>query len=168
MAITLDGSNANTVGVINSKTAVSSTSGTSIDFTGIPAGVKRITVMFNGVSTNGSSLIQVQLGDSGGIETTGYVSLVSGAGTQNSLTTGILVGATGNAGYVVTGLVTICHMGSNLYVNSTVTATDQSLGNYASAGAGRKTLSDTLTQVRITTVNGTDTFDAGSINILYE
>jgi hypothetical protein len=35
-------------------------------------------------------------------------------------------------------------------------------------GGGSVTLSGTLDRVRITTVNGTDTFDAGTINILYE
>ena len=60
MAITLDGDNLTTVGVINSKTAVASTSGTSIDFTGIPSGVKRVTVMFNGVSTSGTASLRIQ------------------------------------------------------------------------------------------------------------
>jgi hypothetical protein len=57
---------------ITAGTAVASTSGTSIDFTSIPSWVKRITVMIAGVSTNGSSIIQIQLGDSGGVETSGY------------------------------------------------------------------------------------------------
>lgn len=145
-------------------------SGTSVDFTSIPSWVKRITVMFNAVSTNGTSLPQIQLGDSGGIETTGYVSLanaVNAAIAANS-TTGLLVNAAGNAGYVVTGIVTIVTLSSNLWISSTLTTTDSSVGNYTITGAGRKTLSDTLTTVRITTVNGTDTFDAGTINILFE
>ncbi len=145
-------------------------SGTSVDFTGIPSWVKRITVMFNAVSTNGTSLPQIQLGDSGGVETTGYVSLASAvnAAVAANSTTGLLVNAAGNAAYVVTGIVTIATLGSNLWVSSTVATTDSGVGNYSISGAGRKTLSDTLDRVRITTVNGTDTFDAGSINILYE
>lgn len=155
---------------IVSGTSQASTSGTSIDFTSIPSWVKRITVMFNAVSTNGSSIIQVQLGDAGGVETTGYASLISsyGAASTSNSTTGILANTTGNAGYVLTGIMTIAYMGSNLWVASIATATDPSPGNYSSIGAGRKTLSDTLDRVRITTVNGTDTFDAGSINIMYE
>ena len=151
-------------------TTVATTSGTSIDFTGLPSWIKRITVMFNAVSTNGSSIIQVQLGTASGIEATGYVSLmtVNNGAASNSSTTGLLAGASGNSGYVQTGLMTIVTMGSNLYISSTVTVTDSSLGNYSGTGAGRKTLGGTLTQVRITTVNGTDTFDAGSVNILYE
>ena len=72
MAINLDGNGVNTTGLINSATAQASTSGTSIDFTGIPSGVKRITVMFQGVSTNGSSNVQVQLG-AGSITSSGYL-----------------------------------------------------------------------------------------------
>ena len=49
-------------GQLVSGTAVASTSGTSIDFTGIPSWVKRITVMFNGVSTSGTSFKQIQIG----------------------------------------------------------------------------------------------------------
>ena len=79
MTVTIDGSNLNTIGVVNSKTAVATTSGTAIDFTGIPAGVKRITVMFNGVSTNGTSNYLLQLG-SGSVQTTGYSSYVIAAG----------------------------------------------------------------------------------------
>lgn len=65
MSITLDGLNVSTVGVINQGTAQNTTSGTSIDFTGIPAGVKRITVMFNGVGSSGTSAFLIQLGTSG-------------------------------------------------------------------------------------------------------
>jgi len=154
--------------VITSGTAVASTSGTSIDFTGLPSWVKRITVMFSGVSTSGTSLIQVQLGDSGGFETTGYISVASAGTTSGNSTTGLVVYAVGNASYLVSGAVTLFNLGTNAWVSSTTTATSPAAGNSGSIGAGNKTLSDTLTQVRITTVNGTDTFDAGTINILYE
>ena len=58
-------------GVLTSGTAVASTSGTSITFSSIPSWAKRVTVMFNGVSTSGSSNIQVQLG-AGSTTTSGY------------------------------------------------------------------------------------------------
>ena len=156
-------------GGIRSGTAVASTSGTSIDFTSLPTGIKRITVMFNGVSTNGTSAIIVQLGDAGGIENTGYV-CVSGrtavpSGTGGAAYTtgiGLFINAAADAH---SGNLTFTNVSGNIWtVNGAVT--------YGTTGiiysAGTKTLSDTLTQVRITTVNGTDTFDAGSINILYE
>lgn len=149
-----------------SGTAVASTSGTSIDFTGIPSWVKKITVMFSGVSTNGTSPTIIQLGDSGGFETTGYVG--SGANAANapvSFTTGFpaIVGlpAANNA----SGIVTVVNLNSNTWVSNTVMGSTSPNPQY---GGGTKTLSDTLDRVRITTVNGTDTFDAGTINILYE
>jgi hypothetical protein len=158
------------VGVLTSGTVQTSTSGTSIDFTSLPAWCKKITVMFSGVSTSGTSNLQIQLGDSGGVETTGYGSsmtyIVNAIAATTNVSTGLLVGTFGNAGAAYYGITTICTLGSNVWVSAT------NLNDFISArtflGSGGKTLSDTLTQIRITTVNGTDTFDAGSINILYE
>ena len=160
-----------TTGVISSGTAVASTSGTSIDFTGIPSWVKRITVMFNGVSTNGSSTVSVQLGTSGGNESTGYAAggVTSVGGTNNvgaTSTSRFLTQGGGGASDISHGLATIALISTNAWVFSFIGAHSQA-GN-SLQGGGSKTLSGTLTQVRITTVNGTDTFDAGSINILYE
>ena len=160
---------------IASGTVTASTSGTSIDFTSIPSWVKRITVMFSGVSTNGTSNLLVQIGDSGGIETTGYdttavstvaVSTVASAaqpGTGLQLTTGGVLAA----GTVTTGIITITYFSSLNWVMSTNNAQKGSAVSTCTASTS-KTLSDTLDRIRITTVNGTDTFDAGSINILYE
>ena len=152
-------------------TAVPTTSGTSIDFTSIPSWAKRITVMFSEVSTNGSSILQIQLGDSGGVETTGYV---GGAGNYNNLnqtsvsaiSAGFQLLNTGGAGVVYYGNVVICLLSTNLWVASGVL----SLGAATNLVnlAGTKTLSATLDRIRLTTVNGTDAFDAGSVNILYE
>ena len=156
-------------GAITSGTAVASTSGTSIDFTSIPSWVKRITVMFQGVSTNGTSLIQVQIGTSGGIQTTSYTSGAWGSNTTNSTsTTGLLISGQNGAGYFIDGISTLALHSSatGLWVFSSVTS--GSVSGTSAVGGGAKTLSGTLDRVRITTVNGTDTFDAGSINILYE
>jgi hypothetical protein len=152
---------------ITQGTAVASTSGTSIDFTGIPAWVKKITVMFSGVSLSGTSSFLIQLGDAGGFEITAYVSLSTIAAssvTTASNTTGFLVTA-GTAARSSQGIMQICSLGSNTWVEGG--NFNDGVGN-TSSSSGTKTLSDTLTQVRITTVNGTDTFDAGSINIMYE
>lgn len=153
---------------ISAGTAVASTSGTSIDFTSIPSWVKRITVMLNGVSTNGTSYLRLQLGDSGGVETTGYT------GTANYIGSSV-GGADSSSGFdsygdnsaasVRSGSVVFSLVGSNTWV---LTGSYRYTTGFAILFYGVKTLSDTLTQVRITTVNGTDTFDAGSINILYE
>lgn len=148
-------------------TAVASTSGTAIDFTGIPSWVKRVTVMLNGVSTNGTSDYMIQLGDSGGLETTGYTGVVqSGASSTSSFSSGFLVTGAIAAADTVTGLVTISSFGSNTWVCSI--ATGQTGTPRGAVGGGAKTLSDVLTQIRVTTAGGTNTFDAGSINIMWE
>lgn len=154
-------------GAITSGTAVASTSGTSIDFTGIPSWVKRITVMFNGVSTNGTSNIQVQIG-AGSVTSTGYISTsmyTSNAALQvASATTGFVLGQI-TAASTLSGLIYIDTLGSNVWVASGHLKTSTTT---TSSTAGDITLGGTLDRVRITTANGTDTFDAGSINILYE
>jgi hypothetical protein len=149
-------------------TAVASTSGTSIDFTGLPAWVKRITVMFSGVSTNGTSPIIIQLGDSGGIETSGYTSAsFNDTGSASSTpSTGFAANPASVAAANLNGAMTITSMGSNIF-SQTGTFYRNNTNGMAYC-AGTKTLSDTLTQIRITTVGGTETFDAGTINILYE
>jgi hypothetical protein len=152
-------------GGIRSGTAVASTSGTSIDFTSLPTGIKRITVMFNGVSISGTSALLVQIGDSGGIESTGYnSSACNQAGTVTSSTAGfVLVG--NSAALTVSGILTLVLLSSNTWVESHSTKLSTAASGY---GGGDKQLSDVLDRIRITTVNGTDTFDAGTINIFYE
>ena len=156
---------------IVSGTAVASTSGTSIDFTGIPSWVKRVTVMFDGVSTNGSSVILVQIGATT-FTTTGYLGSGTSALHNNApailnFTTGFGVGADSQASFVRQGSIQLTAFnGSNRWVcNGFMSQSD--IGRHQIV-AGAVTLSGALDRVRITTVNGTDTFDAGSINILYE
>ena len=152
---------------LTSGTAVASTSGTSIDFTGIPSWVKRITFMLSGVSTSGTSDILIQLG-SGSVTTTGYVSTNTGftgaAGSTRSSTAGLSI-TNDSASYVTSGNITIANITGFSWTSS-------GSGKIATSASfvcgGNVTLAGTLDRVRITTVNGTDTFDAGSVNILYE
>jgi hypothetical protein len=162
-------------GQVVSGTSVASTSGTSINFTGLPSWVKRITVMLNGVSTSGSAAYLIQIGPSGGIETTGYDSIAGLINTANNTTRGqgstsgyILQGATGGANYAPSGAITLVNITSNVWLSSGNLADLNAVGANVLPSAGTKSLAGVLTQVRLTTTNGTDTFDAGSINILYE
>jgi hypothetical protein len=148
------------------ETAQAATSGTSVDFTGIPSWVKRVTVVLSGVSTNGTSLFLVQLGDSGGIEATGYVSGAGSRAAETTSTAGFVLNPTGSSGSVFTGVIPICTISTNLWVTSGVL--NRPTDGFSNSFGGTKTLSGTLTQLRITTVNGTDTFDAGSLNLLLE
>jgi hypothetical protein len=156
------------VGVLTAGTAVSA-SGTSVDFTGIPSWVKRISIVYSGLSTNGSSSLLIQLGDSGGIETTGYISTTvtddsTGGSAGTSSTSGFLIWQD-SASYATQGIATIINITGNNWVLSQA---GRLLSTNVTTSAGDKTLSATLDRVRITTANGTDAFDAGSINILYE
>jgi hypothetical protein len=145
-----------------SATAVTA-SGTAVDFTGIPSWVKRITVMFALVSTNGASNIIIQLGDAGGIEATGYSSRADITGS--AVTTGYAI-ANNSADRVTSGSVQISNItGDNWVASGAIVQTDV---GYLIICGGDKTLSAPLTQIRITTVAGTATFDAGTINIMYE
>ena len=157
---------------ISSGTAVASTSGTSIDFTSIPSWVKRITVTFNGVSTNGTSVPQIQLG-SGSVTTSGYLgsaSVIVAAVATATGTSGFFIAPTGNwaAATTVNGSCTINLLSSSTNTWSGCGIFGASNTNSVYLFGGSIALSGTLDRLRITTVNGTDTFDAGSINILYE
>ena len=156
-------------GGIRSGTAVASTSGTSIDFTSLPTGLKRITVMFSGVSTNGTSDFAIQLGTgSTTYTTTGYSGSTANtsSGFQNP-TTQVLCAYTASATSVSSGIITIALLNSSTNLWS-ISGTGCSSASFASFTGYSVTLSAALTAVRIKTGNGTDTFDAGSINILYE
>lgn len=146
-------------------TEQASTSGTSIDFTGIPAGTRRINIMFMGVSSNGTSPFLVQIGDAGGPETSGYVSAASNNSSQATSTAGFILVNAAIAAVAFYGLFTITLENSSAF--SWVGAGCMTGTNVDFSGGG-KSLSAELTQVRITTVNGTDAFDAGVMNISYE
>ena len=154
-------------------TAQASTSGTSIDFTSIPSWVKRITVMFNGVSTNGTSRMQIQLGVGGTPETSSYstmVGLVSGTIDNTTrfavISSGFPVSYNTSAANLFFGTVVFTLLGSNAW--TCLGAIYDSNTPSINTVAGAKSLAGTLNLVRVTTVAGTDTFDAGSINIMYE
>lgn len=165
-------------GAITSGTAVASTSGTSIDFTSIPSWVKRVTVLFSGVSTSGTSELRIQIGDSGGVETSGYNggTYFVAAGSAGSRTYSTAPNSSGGfwffnlviASQTLDGVfvINLLNLATNLWSGNGMLG--DSTNNQSGNSAGTKALSGTLDRVRITTVNGTDTFDLGSINILYE
>lgn len=141
-------------------------SGTSVDFTGIPSWVKRITVMFDGVSTNGTSNYIIQLGTSLGFQTSNYIG-GSSYGTQAYNSTGFLIGNGIFASSLRhSGISSLLLLGSNIWTQNGTFASNSTNNHCYSAGS--TTLSNVLDRIRITTVNGTDTFDAGTINISYE
>jgi len=163
-------------GALVSGTAIATTSGTSHDFTGIPSWAKKITVMLSGVSTNGTSTVLIQIGDSGGIETSGYlchaaVIQATVVGTTD-YTSGFGLSNDSAASYTLSGSYTLHLIDGTKWVLSgtkwVLSGSARQATNRIAFSAGEKSLTGTLDRVRLTTVNGTDTFDAGSVNIIYE
>lgn len=172
MSIVLDGDNLATSGVINSSTSQASTSGTSIVFS-VPTTAKRITVMFQGVSTNGTANYQVQIGTGGSPTISGYLSTssaISTAVTSTAYTTGFGINnAAGASSFVVHGSIVITLLGSNNWVASGVFAGTDAARTVVSGGS--LALGGSINYLRVIasgTGNPSDTFDAGSINIFYE
>jgi hypothetical protein len=157
------------VGVLTSDTAKTA-SGTSVDFTGIPSWVKRITIMFNGVSTSGTSIPLIQVG-AGSVTTSGYLGAASAyaggsTGSAANFTTGFGLGNFNTAANVRHGGIILSNISGNIWSCFGNIALSDNAGSGNTAGT--ISLGGTLDRIRITTVNGTDTFDAGSFNIMYE
>jgi hypothetical protein len=144
------------------------TTNTSIDFTSIPSWVRKITVIFSGVSTNGTSVLLVRVGDSGGISATGYqggvAGIVSTTASVTDSTIGFYLGGVSSSNTFI-GHCTITNISGNTWISSGVAYVNATQINYF---ASAKTLSGILDRLSLTTANGTDTFDAGSVNIIYE
>jgi hypothetical protein len=152
-------------------TAKASTSGTTVEFTGIPSWAKRITVMLSGVSTNGSSSPQIQVGTSSGFVTSGYAvvgSSISGAGAGSVDASSGFVFSNNNIAStsVLGGVFTLCQISGNTWVGN---------GSFGDSGrqfmhlsSGSIAAAAAVDRIRVTTVNGTDAFDAGTVNIMYE
>lgn len=152
-------------------TAKNTTSGASIDFLEIPTWVKRIAIVFTGVSTNGISAVQLQLGTSSGFETTGY--LGSGINLDNGITPNIANNTSGFR-WEYSGASTVVRHGCAYLIQISANFWAFSLNGGRSdttaglLGGGSKNLAGVLDRLRLTTIGGTDTFDAGSVNIMYE
>ena len=153
-------------------TEQATTSGTNIDFTGIPAGVRRIIIQFAGVSTNGTNLLLVQVGDSGGAESSGYlgsgVTIQDSAAISGAAETAGLVIRSNSAANVLHGSVVLTLEDSANFTWVGEAAISASNGGLLYVSSSSKSLSAELDRVRITTSGGTDTFDAGAINVIYE
>lgn len=148
------------------------TSGTLVDFTGIPSWARRLTLMMKGVSTNGSADFLVRLGTGAGFTATGYSSYYSYlVNDTNAATAGSTVGLGISSGSPVAsfnGIVSIVLMdaSTNSWVSSHCGG--DSGGTSVKQGGGSVSLPGVLTSLRFMTANGTDTFDGGSISLMWE
>ena len=151
---------------LTSMVAQATTSGTFKDFTGIPAGVKRITVVFSEVSTNSNGILLVQLGLTT-VETTGYTSYsaTNGVAAYGPVTSGFLVDAVKTAATKTTAIMTLINVSGNSWIANSTTVRDDS--PTTSTGSGVKTFTSVPNILRVTSTLG-DTFDFGLVNVLYE
>jgi hypothetical protein len=150
-------------------TKQATTSGTSKDFNSLPTGIKRIAIGFETVSTNGTDRYIVQLGDSGGLETSGY---------QGCTQTDTITGSVWSSGIVAIQVPAASGSYSGVVIMHLIDAStntwavsvnvSQTNGEVAYYGGGTKSLSAVLDRIRITTEGGTNTFDLGNVNITYE
>ena len=154
-------------GSITLGTAQNSTSGTAIDFTGIPSWAKRVTVMLNGISTNGGDSIILRVG-SGSFASSGYAGSFGYFGSPIGVErrTDSFGVCQVDASQLTHGNLILCTLGSNVWTYSAVVG--RSTTDYVLCGGGSITLGGSLDRIRVTTTGGTNTFDAGSINIMYE
>jgi hypothetical protein len=163
------------VSAITSGTAVASTTGTAIDFTGIPSSAKRITVMLQGVSTDGTSGLTLRVGTSGGF-VAGAGSYLGASDSQgasvapSNFSTGFnMEDASASATTVRHYVCVLTNISGNnwMYV---VLGGSSDVANITMGGGSisAASLGGTLDRVRITSITGTNNFDAGSVNIMYE
>jgi len=147
------------------------TSTASIDFLDIPSGVKEITIMLKGVSSNGTSRYMIQLGDAtGGIENSGYTGQAHNQGASGAVanSSGFNIQQAASAGELWSGAMilvlekasTFSWISTGLFNDGTTVTSSQTMG--------AKSLSHELDRIRLTTAGGSETFDAGAISIQYE
>jgi hypothetical protein len=146
-------------------TAQVTTSGTSIEVTGVPSWINNILIPLAGVSTNGTDAYLLQIGDAGGYETTGYTAtsinaVGSGSTVSLSSTAGFII-RSADAGNTVSGHILLTRVSGNTWISS---HNVKLATTYGAMGGGDKTLSDALDRFRLTTTGGANTFDAGALN----
>lgn len=157
-------------GLISS--SVVSLAGTSTDINLSVTNAKRITICLNQMSTNGTSIPDIRLGTSSGFIASGYqdngASIIGGTGAgATGHSQGFLLGNGGvSASSSITGTMVLVNMGNNTWLVQS--AQFYQADSQVTFSAGGITLSGPLTRIRVTTINGTDTFDAGTISIIVE
>jgi hypothetical protein len=152
-------------------TPVATTSGTSVEFLNIPTNAKKITVLFSQVSTNGNSAVIVQIGSaSGGYLTSTYQSSYQQASVTYATTVGFMVAGVSTPD-IRSGSMVLSYFGSVSSIPIWVeTMNVETNGSGCGFGAGGVSYTPgyAIDRIKITTVNGTDTFDGGYVNIQYE
>ncbi|HVX57168.1 MAG TPA: hypothetical protein VHA37_05540 [Candidatus Saccharimonadales bacterium] len=145
-------------------------SGTTVDITDVPTGVKKIELFISGMSSSAADVPGIRLGTSGGIVSSGYKGSNSTHGNSGSQTfsntwsTGLyLWGGNNSASDNFHGLATLFQIAANTWVISS------NLGNengYSGQGGGVIALSGALTTIEFM-FSGSASYDAGTVVPVY-
>jgi len=147
------------------------TSGTTVDVTGIPTTARKLTLMFNSVSADAADDLIIQLGDSGGIEATDYGTLSAECEADSvdleTNTAGFQVSQNQAAAVTAHGMIILClsDASTNTWMGMSMISSG---GSKMSLGTTFKSLSAAITQLRLTSTAGTAVFDGGSFSVLVE
>ena len=145
-----------------------SATGTNVDFTGIPSYVRRVTIVLYQVSLSGSALLKIRIGTGTSPDSTGYsyVAMRTAAGSTagNVWTDGITINTNGST-QTISASITMYKITGNTWVINHIGG--DTVGILAHQGGGYKSLSDSLGVIRVTN-DSTNTFDSGTITVLYE
>jgi len=144
----------------------SPTSGTSVDFTGLPSGVRNIKILFDQISLSGTDTLLCQLRDGGGLETSGYASMAENGNTRVASTSGLQISSSGDASHAYTGQINLSLEDSTNNTWCSFGILRQNDSNISLSG-GSKTLSAELDGLRIL-VSGSNTYDAGSLSVMFQ
>lgn len=157
--------------VVTLGTTTTGTGATSYDYTGLPSDCKQITISFNGTSLSGTANLLIQIGDSGGVETSGYSSasgqILAGPNLSTNTSSAGFILTLANAGIVLRGSVTLTLLDTSNFMWAISGGLMDTGSPRLIVCGGAKSLSAVLDRVRITTDNGTDTFDSTTFNIAY-
>lgn len=141
-----------------------------IDLSSLPTGIRRITLILDGLSTNGTSRVVVRVGTGGVVETSNYHGTVAQAGISSiageNMDTSFEFDIAANASAIRCTTMVLCNTDGDRWVMSAISGRQDSVNS--SYAGGRINLGGTLDIIRITTFGGTNTFDTGLINIFYE
>ena len=149
-------------------TPYATTSGTTFTIaSGIPSTAKIIFISFNEISGDGVQNVCLRIGDSGGMETSGYKSTGAKIVTTTPTITADTIGFRVRTDTAINhnGLATLVlgDSSANTWFFSSITTGNT---NQIEWSAGIKSLSGTLTQVGLH-LAGAESYDNGSINVTY-
>jgi hypothetical protein len=152
---------------------IAAASQTIMEWASIPAGVSAIEISISALSTNGNSDILVQIGDSGGHESSGYAGTTalianSTSPLTNAHSAGFIVIAGPGAAAIINGVIRLVLLDASTNTWAASGGIGLSNAPVVTAIGGSKSLSATLDRIRLIMANATDVFDAGKASIRYE